>query len=44
MPSVVPACFGPGFVEGQDVIAYFEKAVSLFQGLPTYDWLAAGTS
>lgn len=33
-------CYGPEFVEDEDVIEYFEANVASQERLPTYDWLA----
>ncbi|CCG84648.1 protein of unknown function [Taphrina deformans PYCC 5710] len=36
-----PPCFGDSNTAGTDgVVPYFSQAVSLFRGLPTYEWLA----
>ncbi|RMD44543.1 hypothetical protein DV735_g556, partial [Chaetothyriales sp. CBS 134920] len=33
-------CYGPDYVEHQDVVDFFETAILFFQRLPTYRWLA----
>jgi ribonuclease T2 len=33
-------CYGPEYVEHQEVIEFFETAIKYYQRLPTYDWLA----
>lgn len=34
-------CYGPSYVEHQDVVDFFETAVAFYQGLPTWEWLSA---
>ncbi|KAI5480638.1 ribonuclease T2 [Pseudohyphozyma bogoriensis] len=33
-------CYGSSYVQYEEVVEYFERAVALFKTLPTYDWLA----
>ncbi|ROW16644.1 hypothetical protein VPNG_01558 [Cytospora leucostoma] len=33
-------CYGPRYVEHEDVVDFFETAVAYYRGLPTWDWLA----
>ena len=32
-------CYGPEYVEHEDVIDFFQTAISYYQGLPTFQWL-----
>ncbi|KAJ4417999.1 hypothetical protein N0V82_005851 [Gnomoniopsis sp. IMI 355080] len=34
-------CYGPQYVEHEDVVDFFETAIAWYRTLPTYDWLAA---
>lgn len=34
-------CYGPRYVEHEDVADFFETAVAYYRGLPTWAWLAA---
>ncbi|KAH8680862.1 ribonuclease T2-like protein [Xylariales sp. PMI_506] len=34
-------CYGPTYVEHQEVVDFIETAAAYYRGLPTYDWLAA---
>lgn len=34
-------CYGPAYVEHEEVVDFFETAITYFRGLPTHDWLAA---
>lgn len=34
-------CYGPRYVEHEEVVDFFETAAAFYRGLPTYDWLAA---
>lgn len=36
-----PNCYGVEYVEMEEVVEYFERAVSLFKQLPTYEWLTS---
>lgn len=36
------ACYGPQYVEHQEVVDFFETAVAFYRTVPTYAWLAAG--
>ena len=38
--SLEPGCFN-NYTKDQELVIYFQKAVGLFQTLPTYEWLAA---
>jgi ribonuclease T2 len=40
MNTLNPECY-PDYQPTDEVVDYFERAVSLFKTLPTYDWLAA---
>lgn len=33
-------CYGPEYVENEDVLDFFETAVMYYKRFPTYDWLA----
>lgn len=33
-------CYGPKYVEHEDVIQFFETAIMYYKRLPTFDWLA----
>lgn len=39
MSTLEPTCY-PDFKPGQEVTDYFKRAVQVFKGLPSYDWLA----
>lgn len=34
-------CYGPQYVEHQEVVDFFETAISFYRGVPTHAWLAA---
>jgi ribonuclease T2 len=34
-------CYGPEYVEHQEVPEFFETAIKYYQRLPTYEWLSA---
>jgi ribonuclease T2 len=34
-------CYGPQYVEHEEVVDFFETALQYYDGLPTWDWLAA---
>jgi ribonuclease T2 len=38
--TIAPSCY-TAYQSKQEVVDYFQKAVTLFQGLPSYQWLAA---
>jgi len=38
--TLQPGCFA-NYKEGDEAVIFFARAVSLFQSLPTYDWLAS---
>lgn len=33
-------CYGPRYVEHEDVVDFFETAVAFYRGLPSWEWLA----
>ncbi|KAG0144446.1 hypothetical protein CROQUDRAFT_724007 [Cronartium quercuum f. sp. fusiforme G11] len=37
--TLQPKCFGPNYVPQSEVVAFFNRTVNLFTGLPTYEWL-----
>ncbi|KAF8313979.1 ribonuclease T2 [Clavulina sp. PMI_390] len=39
--TLAPACIPSGSATGTDAVYYFNQIVTLFQSLPTYQWLAA---
>ncbi|BGP12162.1 hypothetical protein JCM10213_004728 [Rhodosporidiobolus nylandii] len=41
LSSLNTTCYGKAYKQYDEVVDYFERAVSLFKSLPTYDWLAA---
>lgn len=34
-------CYGPQYVQHEEVVDFFATAVAYFRGLPTWDWLEA---
>lgn len=34
------ACYGPQYVQHQDVVDFFETAIAWYRTVPTYKWLA----
>ncbi|KDQ08403.1 hypothetical protein BOTBODRAFT_37976 [Botryobasidium botryosum FD-172 SS1] len=41
LSTLRPSCLGRTESYGEDAVSYFRRVVSLFQNLPTYDWLSA---
>lgn len=42
LSTIKPSCYNPnGYVKNQNVVDFFKRTVSLFEGLPTHDWLAS---
>lgn len=39
--SFEPACYGPQYVQHEEVVDFFETAVAFYRTVPTYTWLAA---
>jgi ribonuclease T2 len=39
--TLQPSCLPPNSPEGAEAVLFFQRVVSLFQTLPTYDWLAS---
>ncbi|KAF2757670.1 ribonuclease T2 [Pseudovirgaria hyperparasitica] len=33
-------CYGPQYVQHEELVQYYETAIKYYQDLPTYDWLA----
>lgn len=41
LSTIKPSCYDPeGYVPNQNVVDFFKRSVSLFEGLPTAEWLA----
>lgn len=36
-----PACYGPQYVEHEEVVDFFATAIAYYRAVPTYSWLAA---
>ncbi|GME71196.1 unnamed protein product [Ambrosiozyma monospora] len=41
MSTIKPSCYSSDYKEHQNAVDYIKKAIELYDGLPTYKWLAA---
>jgi ribonuclease T2 len=37
--TLTPSCYGPSYKPQEEVVDYFRSAVTVYQALPTYQWL-----